>query len=61
MFVLSLFVPASLNLTVYRITPRNYTGLTNFDSGDAAGDAYFGLYEFALPVICDPASPDSHL
>ena len=40
------------NLTVYRITPRNYTGLTNMDSGDAAGDVYFGLYEFALPVIC---------
>ena len=40
------------NLTVYRITPRNYTGLTNMDSGDAAGDVYFGLYEFALPIIC---------
>ena len=44
--------PTPLQLSAYRITPRNYTGLANFDSGDAAGDVYFGLYEFALPLIC---------
>jgi len=38
--------------TAYRITPRNYSGLTNVNSGDAAGDVFFGLYEFALPIIC---------
>lgn len=42
----------SVDLTVYRITPRNYTGLTNLDSGDARGDVYFGLYEFSLPIVC---------
>lgn len=40
------------NLTVYRITPRNYSGLVNLDTGDAAGDAFFGLYEKAAPVLC---------
>jgi len=38
--------------TVYRITPRNYTGLVNLDSGDAAGDAFFGLYELQAPIEC---------
>merc|ERR1712054_734842 len=50
------FIPlvrsAALNMTVYRITPRNYTGLTNLDTGDAAGDAFFGLYEKSAPVVC---------
>lgn len=46
-----------VTLTAYRITPRNYSGLTNMDSGDAAGDVYFGLYEYALPIICQ-AQPD---
>ncbi len=41
-----------INFTVYRITPRNYTGLTNLDTGDAPGDAFFGLYEKAEPVVC---------
>lgn len=44
--------PTPINLTVYRITPRNYSGLANMDSGDSAGDVYFGLYEFALPILC---------
>ena len=39
--------------TTYRITPRNYSGLANVDSGNAAGDVYFGLYELALPIICE--------
>jgi hypothetical protein len=30
------------NLTVYRITPQNYTGVRNMDTGDAAGDVFFG-------------------
>ena len=36
---------STVNLTLYRITPRNYTGITDLDTGDAAGDAFFGLYE----------------
>jgi hypothetical protein len=44
------------NLTVYRITPRNYSGLVNLDTGDAAGDAFFGLYEKAAPVLCSQGS-----
>jgi hypothetical protein len=27
---------------VYRITPQNYTGVRNMDTGDAAGDVFFG-------------------
>lgn len=39
---------------MYRITPRNYTGLDNLDTGDAAGDAYFGLYELSTALLCKP-------
>ena len=51
------------NITVYRITPRNYTGLTNFDTGDAAGDAFFGIYELQAPLVCsgDPHAADYNL
>ena len=46
---------AAANLTVYRITPQNYTGVTNMDTGDAYGDVFFGLYEFLIPIMCaDP-------
>jgi hypothetical protein len=31
---------------------RNYTGVTNLDTGDAGGDAFFGLYELATPILC---------
>ena len=49
--------PLTSNITVYRITPRNYTGLTNFDSGSSAGDAFFGIYELQTPLVCkDPTS-----
>ena len=30
------------NVTLYRITPRNYTGVTDLDTGDPYGDAFFG-------------------
>ena len=48
------------DLTVYRITPKNYTGLTDMDSGDAAGDTYFGLFELVFPILCreDPSFLD---
>eukprot|EP00462_Mataza_sp_D1_P006390 CAMPEP_0175124088 /NCGR_PEP_ID=MMETSP0087-20121206/2590_1 /TAXON_ID=136419 /ORGANISM="Unknown Unknown, Strain D1" /LENGTH=307 /DNA_ID=CAMNT_0016405823 /DNA_START=30 /DNA_END=957 /DNA_ORIENTATION=+ len=52
---------ASVNMTVYRVTPRNYTGLTNLDTGDAAGDAFFGLYEMSAPVICEGPGADQNL
>ena len=51
--------PATVNLTVFRITPRNYTGLTNFDSGSSAGDAFFGLYELSAPLVCAGAGSKS--
>jgi hypothetical protein len=44
------------SVTLYRITPRNYTGITNLDTGDAAGDAFFGLYEMSAPVVCNGTS-----
>eukprot|EP01065_Artemidia_motanka_P043694 TRINITY_DN6096_c1_g1_i1.p1 TRINITY_DN6096_c1_g1~~TRINITY_DN6096_c1_g1_i1.p1 ORF type:complete len:418 (+),score=120.14 TRINITY_DN6096_c1_g1_i1:55-1254(+) len=40
------------NMTVYRITPRNYSGVANMDTGDAAGDAFFGLLELSAPLVC---------
>ena len=42
----------NINITVYRITPRNYTGLTNFDSGSPGGDTFFGIYELQAPLVC---------
>lgn len=44
--------PRTQNLTVYRVTPKNYSGLTNMNSGDAAGDAYFAIYELTFPLYC---------
>jgi len=46
--------------TVYRITPRNYTGITNLDTGDAAGDAFFGIYELQAPVECSGSASGNH-
>ena len=43
---------STVNLTLYRITPHNYTGIADLDTGDAAGDAFFGLYEKSAPVVC---------
>jgi hypothetical protein len=40
------------NITLYRITPRNYTGVRDLDTGDAAGDVFFGLYELTTPILC---------
>lgn len=55
--VAALAAPATagvVNLTLYRVTPRNYTGLDNLNTGDAAGDAYFGLYALNTPLLCKP-------
>ena len=45
------------NLTVTRYTPADVAGLTDKDSGDAAGDLYFGLEELITPMHCrrDPS------
>ena len=40
------------DITVYRLTPRNITDLVNKDTGDAAGDAFFTLDEYDLPMRC---------
>eukprot|EP00656_Telonema_subtile_P048366 TRINITY_DN5749_c0_g1_i1.p1 TRINITY_DN5749_c0_g1~~TRINITY_DN5749_c0_g1_i1.p1 ORF type:complete len:267 (-),score=47.51 TRINITY_DN5749_c0_g1_i1:157-957(-) len=44
------------NITIYRLTPINYTGVTNMDTGDAAGDVMFGLNQLLLPQLC-PQEP----
>ena len=46
-----------VNLTLYRLTPQNYTGITNMDTGNSHGDVMFGLAQLTLPQIC-PRSPD---
>eukprot|EP00658_Telonema_sp_P-2_P061336 TRINITY_DN50042_c0_g1_i1.p1 TRINITY_DN50042_c0_g1~~TRINITY_DN50042_c0_g1_i1.p1 ORF type:complete len:396 (-),score=75.78 TRINITY_DN50042_c0_g1_i1:425-1612(-) len=45
------------NITIYRLTPMNYTGVTNMDTGDAAGDTMFGMNQLTLPQLC-PSTPD---
>merc|ERR1712086_53358 len=45
------------NISIYRLTPINYTGVTNMDTGDAAGDVMFGLNQMLLPQLC-PMEPD---
>jgi hypothetical protein len=44
------------NITVYRVTPTNLTGVADRDTGDDAGDVFFSLYEAILPVYC-PQNP----
>lgn len=34
LFIMSGAYGRTLNLTVYRITPRNYTGIVDFDTGN---------------------------
>lgn len=46
-----------MNFSTYRVTPITYPGVTNMDSGDAAGDVMFGLEQLLLPQLCltDPS------
>ena len=48
--------PAFEDVTVYRLSPKSgdaaVSGLTNVDSGNAAGDALFGLSNLLLPQLC---------
>ena len=59
LLLLSIAVSAAstVNLTLYRVTPRNYTGIADLNTGDAAGDAFFGLYEKSAPVKCRDWDP----
>ena len=50
---------ALTNLTLYRLTPTNITGLEDKDTGDAAGDIYFQLYELTFPLYCQQNPHDS--
>ena len=47
---------ATTDVTVYRVWPKtgdaDYFGLTNVDSGDAGGDALFGISQLLLPQLC---------
>ena len=47
---------ATKNMTLYRVTPTNLTGVADRNTGDAAGDVFFTLYEAILPVYC-PQNP----
>ena len=50
--------PAPHNLTLYRVTPRNVTGIENKNTGDPAGDIGFYLSRKSLVVECreDPTN-----
>ena len=47
---------ATKDVSVYRLWPKTgdaaESGLTNVDSGDAGGDALFGLSQLLLPQLC---------
>jgi hypothetical protein len=46
-----------MNLTLYHINELNYTGVTNMNTGDAAGDAFFDLRAMITPMACrDPTA-----
>ena len=45
------FVTSTENLTVYRITPQNYTGVENMNTGDAAGDAFVAILVSSLVIV----------
>ena len=47
------------NLTVFRMTAANVTGLANKDTGDAAGDMVFNMGERARPLECRHAAAPS--
>ena len=47
------------NLTVCRLTPTDFPGIADRDTGDAAGDIFFTLYEAILPVYCPQNPGDS--
>ena len=51
----SLLLPTDVSLVLLQ-----YTGMTNFDTGDAKGDVFFGIYELSIPEICKSHST-SHL
>ena len=38
------------NMTVYRVTPVNLTGVADRNTGDDGGDVFFTLYLSILPV-----------
>ena len=49
------------NITVYRVSPSNYTGLTNMNSGDAGGDIAFGLWSLMFPMMCRSGGDDDNI
>jgi hypothetical protein len=48
------------NMTVYRVTPANDTGvISDRDTGDDGGDVFFTMYEAILPIYCPENPRDS--
>jgi hypothetical protein len=47
------------NLTLYRVTPQNVTGIAEKDTADAAGDLYFQLYQLTFPLYCQQNQQDA--
>ena len=52
-------VTRRVNFTSYRVTPQKITGLVDHDTGDAAGDVYFALYQLTFPLYCIEMPRDS--
>jgi hypothetical protein len=47
---------AMINLTLFHVGPSDYHGLTDMNSGDVAGDAFFMLRAAGLPYLCSNSS-----
>ena len=39
-------------VSIYHVNPANYSGITNMDTADAAGDAFFDLRSVMIPMSC---------
>ena len=46
----------AVNLTLYHVGPASHPGLSDVNSGDAAGDAFFMLRAAGLPWLCSNSS-----
>lgn len=42
---------AGTNISMFHMHQANYSGITNMNTADAAGDAYFTLFEFAVNAV----------
>lgn len=52
--------PNAVNLTLFHVNQANYSGITNMNTGDAAGDAFFDLKTPLSVASCANGSSSHH-